>query len=52
MIMEHVWDYNFDPRTTVVESRVCRLRDKIDRPFEVNLIHTIRGAGYVLEARK
>jgi two-component system OmpR family response regulator len=52
MIMEHVWDYSFDPRTTVVESRVCRLRDKIDRPFEVNLIHTIRGAGYVLEERK
>ena len=52
MIMEHVWDYNFDPRTTVVESRVCRLRDKIDRPFEVNLIHTIRGVGYVLEERK
>lgn len=52
MIMEHVWDYNFDPRTTVVESRVCRLRDKIDRPFGVNLIHTIRGVGYVLEERK
>jgi DNA-binding response OmpR family regulator len=52
MIMEHVWDYNFDPRTTVVESRVCRLRDKVDRPFGVPLIHTIRGAGYVLEERK
>jgi two-component system OmpR family response regulator len=52
MIMEHVWDYNFDPRTTVVESRVCRLRDKIDRPFGVHLIHTIRGVGYVLEERK
>ncbi len=52
MIMEHVWDYNFDPRTTVVESRVCRLREKIDRPFKKNLIHTIRGAGYVLEEKK
>jgi two-component system OmpR family response regulator len=51
MIMEHVWDYNFDPRTTVVESRICRLRDKIDRPFGVNLIHTIRGVGYVLEEK-
>lgn len=51
MIMEHVWDYNFDPRTTVVESRVCRLRDKVDRPFGANLIHTIRGVGYVLEER-
>jgi len=52
MIMEHVWDYNFDPRTTVVESRVCRLREKIDRPFKKNFIHTIRGAGYVLEEKK
>lgn len=51
MIMEHVWDYNFDPRTTVVESRVCRLRDKIDRHFAGNLIHTIRGVGYVLEEK-
>jgi two-component system OmpR family response regulator len=51
MIMEHVWDYNFDPRTTVVETRVCRLRDKIDRPFGNDLIHTIRGVGYVLEKR-
>jgi heavy metal response regulator len=51
MIMEHVWDYNFDPQTTVVEVRVCRLRDKVDRPFETDLIHTIRGVGYVLEER-
>lgn len=51
MIMEHVWDYNFDPRTTVVESRICRLRDKIDRSFDNSLIHTIRGVGYVLEER-
>jgi two-component system OmpR family response regulator len=51
MIMEHVWDYNFDPRTTVVEARVCRLRDKVDRPFGNDLIHTIRGVGYVLEER-
>jgi two-component system, OmpR family, response regulator len=49
MIMEHVWDYNFDPRTTVVETRISRLRDKVDRPFGGNLIHTIRGLGYVLE---
>lgn len=51
MIMEHVWDYNFDPRSTVVESRISHLRDKIDRPFDCNLIHTIRGVGYVLEER-
>ena len=51
MIMEHVWDYNFDPQTNVVEARICRLRDKVDRPFGLNLIHTIRGVGYVLEEK-
>lgn len=49
MIMEHVWDYNFDPESNVVESRICRLRDKIDLPPYRKLIHTIRGAGYLLE---
>lgn len=49
MIMEHVWNYNFDPRTNVVEARICRLRDKIDRDFERKLIHTLRGVGYVLK---
>ncbi len=49
MIMEHVWDYNFDPQTNVVESRVCRLRDKIDKGFDAPLIHTVRGTGYVLK---
>jgi len=49
MIMEHVWDYNFDPQTNVVEARICRLRDKIDKDFGVKLIQTIRGAGYVLK---
>jgi two-component system OmpR family response regulator len=48
MIMEHVWDYNFDPQTNVVESRICRLRDKIDKGFSPPLIHTLRGIGYVL----
>ena len=48
MIIEHVWDCNFDPETNVVEARICRLRDKIDRDFDVKLIHTIRGVGYVL----
>ena len=51
MIIEHVWDYSFDPHTNVVEARICHLRDKIDRPFEKKLIHTIRGAGYILEER-
>jgi DNA-binding response OmpR family regulator len=49
MIMEHVWDYNFDPMTNVVESRICRLRDKIDKGFATPLIHTMRGIGYVLK---
>ena len=49
MIMEHVWDYNFDPQTNVVEARICRLRDKVDRDFDKKLIHTIRGVGYVLK---
>jgi two-component system OmpR family response regulator len=49
MIMEHVWDYNFDPQTNVVESRICRLRDKIDKGFSPPLIHTVRGIGYVLK---
>jgi two-component system OmpR family response regulator len=48
MIMEHVWDYNFDPQTNVVEARISRLRDKVDRDFSQKLIHTIRGVGYVL----
>ena len=49
MIMEHVWDYNFDPQTNVVEVRICKLRDRIDKDFEKKLIHTVYGAGYVLE---
>jgi two-component system OmpR family response regulator len=49
MIMEHVWDYNFDPQTNVVEVRICKLRDKIDNDFEKKIIHTVYGAGYVLE---
>jgi two-component system OmpR family response regulator len=50
MIMEHVWDYNFDPQTNVVEVRISRLRDKIDKNFPRKLIHTVRGVGYVLKA--
>jgi len=47
MIMEHVWDYNFDPQTNVVEARICRLREKIDDGSSSKLLHTIRGVGYV-----
>ena len=49
MIMEHVWDYNFNPQTNVVEARICYLRDKIDKNFDIKLIHTVRGVGYVLK---
>lgn len=49
MIMDHVWDYNFDPQTNVVESRICRLREKVDKGFDTPLIHTVRGVGYVLK---
>jgi DNA-binding response OmpR family regulator len=49
MILEHVWDYAFDPSTNVVDVLVCRLRNKLDREFEPKLIHTLRGAGYVLK---
>jgi two-component system OmpR family response regulator len=49
MILEHIWDYNFDPQTNVVDVLVCRLRNKVDRDFDVKMIHTIRGVGYVLK---
>jgi len=49
LIMEHIWDYSFDPQTNVVDVLVCRLRNKIDRGFEKKMIHTIRGVGYVFK---
>ena len=49
MIMERVWDYHFDPGTNVVEARLSKLREKIDKDFSVPLIHTVRGLGYVLK---
>ena len=51
MIMEHVWGYDFDPGTNVVESRISRLRAKVDKGFEHSLIRTVRGVGYVIEER-
>ena len=48
MILSHVWEYSFDPQTNIVDVLVSRLRDKIDRPFETKLLHTVRGVGYVL----
>jgi len=49
MILEHVWNYSFDPQTNVVDVLVCRLRNKVDRDFNKKLIHTLRGVGYVLK---
>jgi two-component system OmpR family response regulator len=48
MLLENVWDYNFDPQTNVIDSHVSKLRRKIDVGFETPLLHTIRGAGYKL----
>lgn len=48
-ILEHVYDYHFDPQTNVVDVLVCRLRNKIDRGFGVKTLHTVRGMGYVLK---
>jgi DNA-binding response OmpR family regulator len=50
MILSHVWGYRFDPQTNVVDVLVSRLREKIDRPFNRPLLHTVRGVGYVLRA--
>ncbi|MBO0736259.1 MAG: response regulator transcription factor [Alphaproteobacteria bacterium] len=50
MLLEHVWDLHFDPRTNVVETHVSRLRSKVDKGFGPQLIHTVRGAGYCLRA--
>ncbi|MBK1649594.1 response regulator transcription factor [Rhabdochromatium marinum] len=48
MLLEHVWDYHFDPQTNVIDVHVSRLRGKIDKGFAYPLLHTVRGAGYVL----
>jgi two-component system, OmpR family, response regulator len=50
MLLERVWDFHFDPKTTVVETHISRLRGKIDKPFETPLLHTIRNSGYSLYA--
>ncbi len=48
MLLEHVWDYHFDPQTNVIDVHVSRLRSKIDKGFSRPLLHTVRGAGYML----
>jgi two-component system OmpR family response regulator len=50
MLLERVWDIHFDPRTNVVESHISRLRSKVDKGFEVELINTVRGAGYCVRS--
>lgn len=50
LILEHVWDYTFDPQTNVVDVLISRLRNKVDRDFPEKIIQTIRGVGYVLKA--
>ena len=50
MILEHVWNYDFDPQTNVVDVLICRLRHKVDRDFHSKMIHTLRGIGYVLKS--
>ena len=50
MLLEHVWDIHFDPRTNVVETHISRLRSKIDKGYEVELIHTVRGTGYCVRS--
>jgi len=50
MLLEQVWDYNFDPQTNVIDVHVSRLRAKIDKGFDSHLIQTVRGAGYMIDA--
>lgn len=50
MLLERVWDFHFEPKTSVVETHVSRLRAKIDRPFDVALLHTVKNAGYSIHA--
>ena len=49
LMMEAVWDYNFDPQTNIVDVVISRLRSKIDKGFDAKLLHTVRGIGYVLK---
>lgn len=51
MLLENVWDYHFDPQTNVIDVHVSRLRAKIDKGFEQQLLQTVRGAGYMIRAR-
>jgi two-component system OmpR family response regulator len=50
MLLEKVWDYHFDPQTNVIDVHISRLRSKVDKPFGSTMLHTVRGAGYRLQA--
>ncbi|WP_303853704.1 response regulator transcription factor [Bartonella apis] len=50
MLLENVWDYHFDPQTNVIDVHISRLRSKIEKGFDTPLLHTVRGAGYMLKA--
>lgn len=50
MLLEQVWDYHFDPQTNVIDVHISRLRSKIDKGFDTQLLHTVRGAGYIMRA--
>ena len=52
MLLEKVWDFHFDPKTNIVETHISRLRGKIDKGFDKPLLHTVRGAGYVIRAQE
>lgn len=52
MLLENVWDFNFDPKTNIVETHMSRLRSKMDRGFGAQLIRTVRGAGYIVDDEK
>ena len=52
MLLESVWEYHFDPQTNVIDVHISRLRAKIDKGFEAVLLHTIRGAGYMIRAAR
>lgn len=49
MLLEHVWDYHFDPQTNVIDVHISRLRSKIEKGFDTKIIRTVRGAGYIVE---
>ena len=52
MLLERVWDFHFDPKTSVVETHISRLRSKIDKPFDQPLLHTVRNTGYSIHAAR